>query len=209
MSFTDKATHVYVKVDEPRGLNARFEGPYKIVSRPSRSQIEVRIGSYADGSERRATFHWSACKIAHMRESATEGSRPMLGRRPSPSSPEATLTENKTNSNSTAEDARPVTPSPFSQTVIASDVPAEPSLSTRADTPKQNEGAKIQNEYFETIGGRRPHPDYLAKGPVITRDMFNKWTPDMLGSSSSSSSSRPVRKTRNPNPNYVDAMSVP
>ena len=41
---TDSATHVYVKVEEPQGLSPRFEGPYAIVSRPSRSQVQVRLG---------------------------------------------------------------------------------------------------------------------------------------------------------------------
>ena len=59
-------------------LSQQFEGPYKIVSRPSRSQVEVRIGSYANGLPRTSTYHWSSCKIAHMRDGATEGSRPNL-----------------------------------------------------------------------------------------------------------------------------------
>ena len=47
-----------------------------------------------------------------------------------------------------------------------------------------------------------PHPEYLRKGPLITTEMFQKWTPDML----ETSHSRPVRKTRNPNPYYVDSV---
>ena len=82
ISATDSATHVYVKVDEPKGLASRFEGPFEIISRPSRSQVQVRIGSYASGEPRLLTFHWTACKIAHMREEAETGSRPKLGRPP-------------------------------------------------------------------------------------------------------------------------------
>ena len=55
VSYTDKATHVYVKVHEPRGLYPRFEGPWPIVSRPSRSQVQVKIGSYANSHECWAT----------------------------------------------------------------------------------------------------------------------------------------------------------
>ena len=41
LTETLQAKHVYVKVDQPSGLQARFEGPYPIVSRPSRSTITV------------------------------------------------------------------------------------------------------------------------------------------------------------------------
>ena len=82
ISATDNATHVYVRVDEPKGLSSRYEGPYKVISRPSRSQLEVRIGSFANGSPRTSVYHWSSCKPAHLRDDFVEGSRPMLGRKP-------------------------------------------------------------------------------------------------------------------------------
>merc|ERR1712115_614927 len=77
---TDDATHVYVKVDKPQGLCSKFEGPYAIVDRPSRSQVTVKIGMKKDGSLRTNTYHWSSCKVAHMRTGAAEGERPKLGR---------------------------------------------------------------------------------------------------------------------------------
>ena len=40
ISYTENITHVYVKVDEPKGLNPRFEGPYKVISRPCRNRSE-------------------------------------------------------------------------------------------------------------------------------------------------------------------------
>ena len=89
ISQTDSATHVYVRVDEPRGLAARFEGPYPVISRPSRSTVQLRIGSYANGTPRLQVYHWSSCKIAHRREDAKDGERPKLGRRPDPDSPPA------------------------------------------------------------------------------------------------------------------------
>ena len=70
ISYTNKATHVYVKVDNPQGLSSRFEGPYPIVSRPSRSTVEVRIGSFVDGKPRLQVYSWASCKIAHLREGA-------------------------------------------------------------------------------------------------------------------------------------------
>ena len=38
-----------------------------------------------------------------------------------------------------------------------------------------------------------------SKGPLITREIFEKWTPELLGIPNS----RPVRSTRNKNPNYL------
>ena len=84
ISQTNNITHVYVKVDDPRGLNPRFQGPFPVISRPSRSQVEVKVGSYADGRPRLSIFHWSSCKIANLREDFKEASRPNLGRRPDP-----------------------------------------------------------------------------------------------------------------------------
>ena len=78
ISVTNKATHVYVKVEGTKGLTARFEGPYPIVSRPSRSQVEVRVGSFINGEPRLSVFHWSSCKIAHLRHDAEEGSRQLV-----------------------------------------------------------------------------------------------------------------------------------
>ena len=69
-----------------------------MVSRPSRTQVQVKIGAYANGEPRLAIYNWSSCKIAHLREGFTEGARPQLGRRParpSDSTPQNKLTENR------------------------------------------------------------------------------------------------------------------
>ena len=94
ISYTENITHVYVKVDEPRGLSPRFEGPYRVMGRPSRSQVQVRIGSYADGTPRLVTYNWSWCKPAHLRENAPEGARPNIGRRPKPTASSSLLNVN-------------------------------------------------------------------------------------------------------------------
>ena len=61
ISKTENATSVYVAVDKPKGLAWKYEGPHEIISRPSKSQVEVRLGSYVDGTPRLQTFHWSSC----------------------------------------------------------------------------------------------------------------------------------------------------
>ena len=93
ISATESATHVYVKVEDPKGLCPKFEGPYSIVSRPSRSTVQVRIGSFVNGEPRLQTYSWQSCKIAHLRSDAQEGSRPKLGRRPNTSVKESTPSE--------------------------------------------------------------------------------------------------------------------
>ena len=84
ISYTEKATHVYVKRENPLGLTPLFEGPYKIVSRPSRTTVEVRVGSYVNGQPRLQVYNWSLCKIAHLRSEDEVAERPNLGRRPGP-----------------------------------------------------------------------------------------------------------------------------
>ena len=186
IAHTEAATHVYVKVDEPQGLSARFEGPYPVVSRPSRTTVQVRIGSFVSGEPRLQTYNWAQCKVAHMREGAPDGQRPRLGRKP------ASKNENPPdmNSNSVPD-------------------PSSPPTSKQLTCPSQNVNkkspAKIQT--CDTLSDKAPHPDYVKKGPIITDDMFQKWSPELLGIPSKSN--RPVRSTRNPEPRYVDYLSWP
>ena len=186
LSWTEKAKYVYVKVDEPQGLSPRFEGPYCIVSRPSRSTVTVRIGSYVNGAPRLQTYNWNCLKIAHLRDGAEEGSRPTLGRKPKQKSP-----------SSSADGPEPTEA-----------VESSPLMTSDAPNVNNQLRAKIQTSdqaKYETLSGNKPHPDYLVKGPIITGQMFEKWSPDMLGPSEPA---RPVRSTRNPCPKYVDSISV-
>ena len=100
ISYTKNVTHVYVKVDEPRGLNPRFEGPYRVIDRPSRSTVTVRVGSFADGNPRLLTYSWSHCKPAYLRDGAVEGSRPNIGRRPHPTGSKPLLKDNQPSASS-------------------------------------------------------------------------------------------------------------
>ena len=114
---TENVTHVYVKVDSPQSLCPKFEGPYEIYSRPSRSQVELKIGLFKDGRPRLLTFHWSACQVANLRDGAEAASRPALGRKPKASAPHTSVPTYGKNSSdgdtirntSVLDDARPVT----------------------------------------------------------------------------------------------------
>ena len=152
---TLKATHVYVKLDNPASLMPRFEGPFEITSRPSHSQVEVKVGLFKSGEPRLRVFNWNSCKVAHMRDNATENLRPALGRR-----------QNKTADQNTNKPAT------------------------------ESGAAKIQT--YNTLSGLPPHPDYLKKGPIVTDQMYSK-LPEVLRDFNNQ---RPVRSTRNPNPQY-------
>ena len=80
ISETDSATHVYVKVDKPLSLQPKWEGPYRILSRPSRSTIEVKLGVFKSGELRKQVYHWNLCKVAYLRPDSEDASRPALGR---------------------------------------------------------------------------------------------------------------------------------
>ena len=154
ISYTEKATHVYVKVDNPGCLAPRFEGPYKVVSRPSRSQVQVRIGSYASGEPRLQTYSWNSCKIANLRPDTAEGSRPNLGRRRErPSTP--------TSESKMAPDANNDGNDDF-QTGLSS------SSGSGAVTPSnvclqntRSEPAKIQMSRQPARSTRNPNPQYV------------------------------------------------
>ena len=81
---TNSATHVYIKQDNPLNLCPKYEGPYKIIARPSRSTVLVKLGIFKSGEPRLQKYHWDSLKVANLRDGAQIASRPALGRRPNP-----------------------------------------------------------------------------------------------------------------------------
>ena len=239
ISYTDQATHVYIKVDSPQSLCPRFEGPYKIHSRPSRSTIDIILGVKNNGDLRIQRYHWSSAKVAHLREGVEAAERPKLGRPKA----EVGLSSNKSITNSRQienpsvnvhatgrgdgaghtdtskqiDDGQPIKTRARTQrsskpiTARPAVLPSTANIQTRTSRPiarptvnTNDKPAKIQKRDYDTLSGKQPHPGYIEKGPIITTEMFQKWTPDLLGLPSASE--RPVRSTRNRNPTYVDAM---
>ena len=143
---------MYHSLAEPKSLCASFEGPYKIVNRPSRTQITVRVGSFADGQPRLLTYNWSSCKPARLREGAKESSRPNVGRRPNPPN-----TQNRLNVNNNASTGIDVATDQSShETSIpafdgsastgppaGSPFPHRPQRSTRNPNPKYVDAASV------------------------------------------------------------------
>ena len=156
ISSTEAATHVYVKVEEPKGLSARFEGPYEIVSRPSRSQVQVRIGSYVSGEPRLSTYHWSSCKIAYMRDNALEGARPKLGR-PSVQNLDSAKSPDPPPPSSSASPNKLTDAQNNKQPVVVN------GAKSQIPVPQQqtSDGAKIQNALRPVRATRNPHPRYV------------------------------------------------
>ena len=78
----DRATHVYIKLDKTTPLSKVYDGPFPIISRPTKSTITIREGFYVSGIPMLKTHHWQSAKIANMRPEAQEGHKPTRGRPP-------------------------------------------------------------------------------------------------------------------------------
>ena len=201
LSKTDGAKHVYVKMEDPAPLAPRYEGPFQIADRPSKSTVNVRIGSFVSGQPRLQTYNWNTCKVARMREGAPVGSRPNLGRkRKNPSTPSS---DNSSNTSSEASSGPPPEPSnspvkrkrrgrPRGRNKNHTETPEQP----QAPVPDSD---KPDNPTWSP----RPGPGNCNFGPVITRQMYDNWTPEMLDINPS----RPVRSTRNSNPQYIESQT--
>ena len=76
----DTITHVYTRQHDTRGLQSHYRGPFKILSRPSRSTILIKVGTNRDGSERTELRNWQDVKSAYLREGTADAERPKRGR---------------------------------------------------------------------------------------------------------------------------------
>ena len=84
----DTATHVYIRLDNPQGLQPRYHGPFLIKKRLGNSTIQIKTGTYKSGEERLEVHSWNNAKPAYMSEDMLAIDRPALGR---PSKPLKTL----------------------------------------------------------------------------------------------------------------------
>ena len=73
-------THAYTRQHKTTGLQAPFEGPFRIASRPSRSTVQLEVGVYNNGEKRFEIRHLNDLRLAHPESLAAEASRPKLGR---------------------------------------------------------------------------------------------------------------------------------
>ena len=230
ISNTNKASHVYVKVDKPESLCPKFEGPYRIHSRPSRSTIQTILGRKKSGKLRLQTYHWSSAKVAHLRESFVEAQRPKLGRPAKDKAAESTLSsdttsELKSNKNSSVdlrasdrgenagsnEDCQQTADPPSTHQSKKQPIKArkrfrkQPISEQSADTEKT---AKIQTR---PNSGRSPtpvpdsdEPDNPTWSPRPGPGNCNFGPVITREMYDQWPGSRPTRSTRNKNPQYVD-----
>ena len=212
ITYTDNATHVYIKVDKPQSLCPRFEGPYEIHSRPSRSTIEVVLGCKKDGSLRLQKYHWSSAKIAHMREGASVAQRPKLGR-PSTltSTPLAKNDLTSSQSSNVSENLSMNVQTSFlgDDAGDTNDCQQKPKQSVRPRPIRARKKTSATNRPITVPAASSvPQPaNFQTAQPVFTNDMFRTRPADPLSDSNEvNSQSRPVRRTRNPNPKYIDAI---
>ena len=73
-------THVYAKQHKAQGLQASYEGPFRVVSRPSRSQAKIQVGLTVAGEPRYEVRSWRDLKVAHVEADTIEAQRPKRGR---------------------------------------------------------------------------------------------------------------------------------
>ena len=76
----EEATHAYTRQHKTTGLQAPYEGPFRIESRPSRSTVRLEVGVYSSGEKRYEIRHLNDIKFAHPGSLAAPASRPKLGR---------------------------------------------------------------------------------------------------------------------------------
>ena len=117
-------SHVYAKQHDTRGLQPRYRGPFRVLARPNRSTLEIKVGLTKAGENRSELRAWADCKPAYLREDATEAERPRRGRPPKPfSGPEAQIDPFASNSQPLQNQNKVAISEPFTSPNLDSDPP--------------------------------------------------------------------------------------
>ena len=82
----DSVDQVYARQHGTKGLQPRYQGPFKVLRRPTRSSLIIKVGLNNDRSDRTEYRSWADCKSAYLREGAQEAAKPKRGRPPKKSS---------------------------------------------------------------------------------------------------------------------------
>ena len=141
--FPDGATHAYTRQHKTTGLQAHYEGPFRIDSRVSRSVVRLEVGVYKDGQKRFELRHINDLKFAHPSSLAAEAQRPKLGR-PGSSS---------TNTSNLAESLEPTDDNLSLSTNMASNRFSDPNPPAQKGATDKQTPAEIQTE-----AGNRTRP---------------------------------------------------
>ena len=192
ISSTEKATHVYLRVDKPESLCPKFEGPYAINSRPSRSTIEVILGKKKNGDLRLQTYHWSFAKVAHMRDDASAAHRPQLGRHKKDSGESLSSNTGQNNKKSLPQTSEQISNKNSSVDLRMS---FRGGGAGATDFPQQS-FVDSESERVRPITS----PSVHRQQPIRTRPAEPAEIQTTLGERVST---RPIRASRNPNPVYA------
>ena len=175
-----EVTHVYSKQHHHTGLQPNFEGPFLVAERTSRSVWKIEVGSYKDGRKRYEYRHLNDLKLAHPKSLATPVERPKIGR---PSKATSSHLDGQAPTDS-ENDGK--TPSNQSNRLSS---PPQP-------VPKPTSGDQSDKS-------KQPHP---TDAPIRNHSTNGHATSTSTSGHRSEPASRPARSTRNPNPQYVDAL---
>ena len=181
------ATHVYVKQYDTRGLDSRYRGPFKVISRPSKTTVEIKVGTNKDLSDRTEVRHWGDIKPAHLRPGAQEAERPKRGRPTLKSGPESHDTSDPVKAQLSNNNNKP-------DDIGKSSNEGSPNLNPSAGNSNSNvSGKPIRST-------RNPAPNYIDS--IIAAIDFSKPPPQMAGNSkitsSESTAAEPVPSTGPP-----------
>ena len=180
-------THVYTRQHKAQGLQVPYEGPFRIVGRPSRSTVKIEVGKFKSGEARYETRHINDIKAAHPLSLAAPAQRPTLGRPPQtsaqPEHPQAT-------------DAQ-VQPSPLLSDRLgaknASSTESEPANKIKNKQPVAQTTTAVANK------NQVSHATSIPSGPELS-------SKPLTGPPTTKPFTRLPRSTRNPNPMYVDSI---
>ena len=161
-------THVYTKQHKTVGLEPSYAGPFEILSRPSRTQVVIKVGLTKSGEVRTELRHWKDLKVAHMRPEAKEAQRPKRGR-------------------------------PAKQPTSTR---SEADCTTGVDPQIIQDGAEINKPSASNSRAGNSN----ARSTLIPSARPSHNIPSMKNSAGNSN--RPARSTRNPDPKYVDALTL-
>ena len=178
--------YVYTRQHHTKGLQAPYEGPFEIESRPSRSTVKICVGTYKTGEKRYEIRHFNDLKLAHPDSPAACAKRPTLGR-PSVQVESPAQTEQ--------QPSQPSPPAPSDPSNRLSSPDNQMSTNPAGENKQTNSSGKSNSANHATSKAeeRVPafHPTSAERGPPPVKPFKSR---------------QPSRATRNPSPKYVDAM---
>ena len=81
---SEQVTHVYTKQHNVKGLQPKWTGPFRVINRPTRSTLIIKVGVNKDLSDRVELRAWADVKPAYLKNDTVDAARPKLGRPPKP-----------------------------------------------------------------------------------------------------------------------------